>query len=243
MTPSEEARTKKREYDKAYRAKNATKISQQKRDWYIANHAHVKAYASAYEAKQKAEHPIEFRASKCASVKKSYRKNLAHSHAKSRAYRTKHREQRNTSLRIYRVAHPEKYKKYNADHAEQRRAYNKSYQLEHPEVRRSNEKRRRARKRNSPCIDLTSTQWLEIQNAQNHCCAHCKKRCKGKLSQDHITPLSQGGSHTLHNIVAVCRNCNSKKGTKQSPVPVQPLLLSIAPAKSLTKRQLMCLTI
>jgi 5-methylcytosine-specific restriction endonuclease McrA len=85
--------------------------------------------------------------------------------------------------------------------------------------------KRRALKSAAPRNDLTHQQWLDIQAAQDHCCAYCGKHCKGRLTQDHITPLIKGGSHTLHNVIGACKPCNSKKRTKANPVPVQPLLL------------------
>lgn len=91
--------------------------------------------------------------------------------------------------------------------------------------------KRRAQKANAPVNDLTHAQWVEIQEAQGHRCYYCHKRRKGKLTQDHLTPLSKGGSHTLHNVIAVCSSCNSKKGTKKPPVPVQPFLLTLAPSR------------
>jgi 5-methylcytosine-specific restriction endonuclease McrA len=92
-------------------------------------------------------------------------------------------------------------------------------------------RQRRAAKANAEKNDLTHVQWLEIQASQAHRCYYCHKRCKGHLTQDHITPLSQGGSHTLHNVIAACRNCNSQKGARKPPIPVQPLLLTIAAAR------------
>lgn len=43
-------------------------------------------------------------------------------------------------------------------------------------------------------------------------CVYCGDY-KG-LSADHVIPESKGGSTTLDNLVAACRKCNSKKGTK-----------------------------
>jgi 5-methylcytosine-specific restriction endonuclease McrA len=35
-----------------------------------------------------------------------------------------------------------------------------------------------------------------------------------KLTQDHVVPLSKGGSHSKDNVVAACRSCNSSKGDR-----------------------------
>lgn len=108
----------------------------------------------------------------------------------------------------------------------------KIYQATHPHVMQVINTRRRARKRAAILNDLTSAQWREIQENQKHQCAYCGKRRKGKLTQDHITPLIKGGNHTLHNVIAVCRSCNSRKGTKPPPIPVQPFLLTLASART-----------
>ncbi len=34
------------------------------------------------------------------------------------------------------------------------------------------------------------------------------------LTGDHIVPLSAGGRNERDNVRVLCRNCNSKKGTK-----------------------------
>mgnify|MGYP001617551454 CR=1 FL=1 len=91
--------------------------------------------------------------------------------------------------------------------------------------------RRRARKAYAPINDLSAAQWREIQAAYAHRCAYCGKRAKGHLTQDHITPLIKGGNHTASNVLPACRSCNARKWTGPSPVPVQPLLLTIASRK------------
>lgn len=77
---------------------------------------------------------------------------------------------------------------------------------------------------NAPINDLTPEQWAMIVNHYGHRCVYCGRKMK-RLSQDHIIPLSQGGSHTLSNVVPACRSCNSKKHAGPPLVPVQPLLL------------------
>lgn len=52
-----------------------------------------------------------------------------------------------------------------------------------------------------------------ILQKTNGRCAYCgKKLSLGKMTKDHVKPLSRGGKNDLCNIVAACRSCNEKKG-------------------------------
>lgn len=151
------------------------------------------------------------------------------------------------ALRKYRADHPDydmswyyrhfedasaSRKRWKKANPEAVRAMSRSYRKRHPEAKRAQEARRRARKRGAKGPnDLTHDQWVEIQETQDHRCYYCGKRRKGKLTQDHLTPLSKGGPHTLHNVIAACSSCNSSRGNRAVLKPVQPLLLTVAPAK------------
>lgn len=94
----------------------------------------------------------------------------------------------------------------------------------HPEVGRLNCARRRARKANAPRNDLTGAQIKTARAVAHGRCWYCQKKRK-HLTMDHITPISNGDSNTLQNIIYVCRKCNSEKHTGPAPVLVQPLML------------------
>lgn len=85
--------------------------------------------------------------------------------------------------------------------------------------------RRRARLARADVNDFTAQQWDMLQRAFKHRCAYCDRRYKGRLTQDHVVPISKGGAHTASNIVPACRSCNSRKRTGPPLRPVQPLLL------------------
>ena len=61
----------------------------------------------------------------------------------------------------------------------------------------------------NPIVDFTGEQWFTILSNQKNRCAMCHKHAK--LTIDHIIPISRGGNHTMTNIQALCRPCNSKK--------------------------------
>jgi len=86
----------------------------------------------------------------------------------------------------------------------------KAYFRAHPEKVREISKRHRARKWNAEVCDFTLEQWTELKAVYNHRCAYCGI-LPARLTQDHLTPLSKGGNHTLHNIVPSCQSCNSHK--------------------------------
>lgn len=133
-----------------------------------------------------------------------------------RLNRDKMRPGRNACAAAYRAAHPEKVRKTAA-----------AWEAAHPEARRALNKRWRARKARAPINDLTAAQWEAMKIAYGYRCVYCGTKMQ-RLTQDHITPLSRGGSHTYTNIVPACRSCNSKKGVKAPFVPIQPLLLIVA---------------
>mgnify|MGYP004417318093 CR=1 FL=1 len=102
-------------------------------------------------------------------------------------------------------------------------ANTKLYRETHPEVGRTLGRRRRAREA-GVLSTLTSEQWNAVKVAYKQRCAYCGK--KTVLTQDHVVPISKGGTHTIDNVVPACKSCNSKKHTKilESP-PVKRLLI------------------
>lgn len=50
-----------------------------------------------------------------------------------------------------------------------------------------------------------------ILNRDNKECAYCGKEAD---TIDHIHPRSKGGKHEWKNVIAACRKCNAKKGSK-----------------------------
>lgn len=73
--------------------------------------------------------------------------------------------------------------------------------------------KRRAMKKNAPINDYTVKQWKDCLDHFNNECAYCGKK-KEVLDQEHVIPISRGGSNTKTNIIPSCGSCNYTKGTR-----------------------------
>jgi len=99
---------------------------------------------------------------------------------------------------------------YTVTHKEQVSAQQAQWRQANGERRNVTENKRRALKRNAAICDFTPAQWITLKELYQHRCAYCGKYSE-RLTQDHVMPLSKGGSHTVSNIVPACRSCNSRK--------------------------------
>jgi len=129
----------------------------------------------------------------------------------AKEYRKKNLEKIREWYRQYRIAHPEEckryYKKWRKAHLGQCSLLRKRY---------------RARK-NRAEGSHTLEEWELLKKHYDYKCAICgKKEPEIELEEDHIIPLSKGGSDSMENIQPLCRSCNSVKGAK---LTVKPLMV------------------
>jgi 5-methylcytosine-specific restriction endonuclease McrA len=68
---------------------------------------------------------------------------------------------------------------------------------------------------------LRKSQWWRDRLNQGLCHYCGRKFAAGQLTMDHIVPLARGGLSTHGNIVASCKECNTKK---KLATPVERLL-------------------
>src|SRR5262249_44190626 len=134
-----------------------------------------------------------------------------------RAYAARYRLEHADRKKASRIAYSEK----NREKIARKQA---EYRQTHPEKIRELNARRRAREAQAPRNDFTAPQWQAMKEHYDHRCVYCGRQMQ-RLTQDHLTPLSQGGPHTTTNIVPACQSCNSRKRAGAVLTPVQPLLL------------------
>lgn len=89
--------------------------------------------------------------------------------------------------------------------------YMREYHQRHKEKKKAAKKRRRAKLRGVEST-LTIFQWEKTLEVFGGLCAYCES--SGPITQDHVKPLADGGTHTLGNVVPCCRPCNLSKHVK-----------------------------
>jgi 5-methylcytosine-specific restriction endonuclease McrA len=65
-------------------------------------------------------------------------------------------------------------------------------------------------RRPRPRVKLTRR---EVFSRDRHTCQYCG-RTAHDLTLDHVIPRHRGGAHTWENLVAACKSCNHRKGSK-----------------------------
>ena len=108
-----------------------------------------------------------------------------------------------------------RHKAYNAARSEHNAQYRKVYyRVNHHRLILKAHARRRVY---DPALDtLTGPEWKQILVDQGGLCAKCKGQFNSTFipTRDHILPVIKGGYLTRENTQALCRGCNTSKGTK-----------------------------
>ncbi len=85
------------------------------------------------------------------------------------------------------------------------------YSRLHPE-KQAERKRRKERIKRTSKGKFTKQEFIELCEKYGNLCLCCKE---GKpLTPDHVIPLTLGGENSISNIQPLCRECNSRKGTR-----------------------------
>jgi 5-methylcytosine-specific restriction endonuclease McrA len=119
------------------------------------------------------------------------------------------------TVRIWLKAHPEfkreRDRRYAATHRAVRNRQLRAWRRAHPEARRAIEVRRLARRIGAEGSH-TATDWALLKAAYGNKCWRCGST--ERLTEDHIVPLSRGGTNDIDNIAPLCGPCNSSKGAR-----------------------------
>ncbi|MGH7182639.1 MAG: HNH endonuclease [Nitrospiraceae bacterium] len=57
---------------------------------------------------------------------------------------------------------------------------------------------------------ITHSEWMGMIQLFENKCAYCHEIMEVP-TQDHVIPLSKGGTHTYDNIMQACMSCNQRK--------------------------------
>ena len=88
------------------------------------------------------------------------------------------------------------------------------YRLEHPGWNSEQNRKYRNKKLNA-VGSHTFVEWIALKKKYDFMCLCCKRQdSEIILTEDHIIPLSKGGSDDISNIQPLCQSCNSIKHTK-----------------------------
>ena len=222
----------KKKVDRKYYENNKEKIAKTNSE-YQKMHPEVKKKA---QKNYRDSHPEELRISK-----KIYQTNNKETiRGKAKIYRKNNSVKRNEYQREYMKKHPDKSsvytKTYYAKNHEKCLESSRMFRLNNPEktaeMRRRYAKehpfdssfrcaRRRAMKQNAEGSH-TRQEWLLLCEKYDNKCLCCGN--KTDLTEDHIVPITKGGSDYISNIQPLCRSCNSSKHTKT--IDYRPILES-----------------
>ena len=71
----------------------------------------------------------------------------------------------------------------------------------------------------------TSSQWLTLKEQYGNICLCCRKHeseLNRPLEQDHVIPISKGGSNWISNIQPLCKDCNGMGGKGIQSIDYRP---------------------
>lgn len=157
----------------------------------------------------------------CQECDRKRNKSYYHKHRESEILRAikwnkEHPDVSKKAIDRWHKAHPEKANEANrksrAKYPEKQKEKTRKQRRLHPEISQACTENRRANKLKSGG-KITAKEWRDVLKKYNHICLDCG-RTDVRLTQDHVVPLSMGGTHTIDNIQPLCGSCNSKKNTK-----------------------------
>jgi 5-methylcytosine-specific restriction endonuclease McrA len=141
----------------------------------------------------------------------------------SKKYRKEHPERVKECKNIWNRLHPEKArisaKKWQKANPQRRKIISNRYNQKHPEAGRRSAKKYRRIKFNAEGSH-TQGEWELLKKQYGYICPRCKRQepfmgqYRLYLTEDHIIPISKGGTDNIENIQPLCHSCNAIKGNR-----------------------------
>ena len=149
-----------------------------------------------------------YKNNRCVSCSRTTKKRYAQS-AKGKKRRTEYRRSRLAIIKAIQQTPKNK-------------AYMKAY-WQSPKgkaVLKVAQQKNRAKRLNSEGF-YTTQEWLDLKAHYDYrclCCGRHESEIKSPLEQDHVVPISKGGTNWITNIQPLCESCNGMggKGTKST---------------------------
>lgn len=181
-----------KEKDRAYYEANKERITAQKREYNRRNAEKMAAAKKRYEEVNRVRMQAKRREWRERNKEKLRRDKLM--------YYLKNKAREDARVRAWRTANPDRLQNYWRDWY-----YG---DLEHSRAQAiDNQARRRSRLGDGR---VTRADWTRIKDEYGHRCAYCARH-PARLEQEHLEPLSRGGTHDPDNVVPACRQCNASK--------------------------------
>lgn len=191
-----------RKYNESHKKENATRTL----NWVRRNLDKKREQVNRHRATHKDHYA---KTSKAYKQTEKYKK-------KSAEYREKNKERNREISSEWQRKNPERRKKnvakWLSENPGKTAEYSHRYRKKHPDQILKTAKERRARL-NAMDGSFCAEEWIELCNKFGNKCLWCEK-IGGKLTVDHVVPISKGGSGFISNIQPLCPNCNSRKNNK-----------------------------
>ena len=189
----------KKEYDKAYRARNLEKRKRQKREYSQKHQEKISARQKIWRENNK-EH-----------IEKYRERNKEKKSAYNKKYWAENKEILKEAISTWRAKNREYIKKYRvANHERDRNRSREWYNSEKGRSLSVTKTNRYRAKKKALLNDFTVEQWIECLNYFDNVCAYCGGS-EGTLEQEHFVPVQKKGPLTKSNILPACRSCNASK--------------------------------
>jgi len=131
------------------------------------------------------------------------------------------RKHGNDYVTKWRKNHPERVRAWRRARYYRRKTEGTLRRYPNPDLDRARWNRNKNRRR-GVLSTLTHIEWIAILRAWDGKCAYCQMRAG--TTQDHVIPVSKGGTHTLDNVVPACPSCNASKKDLDLDVFLERLL-------------------